>query len=314
MSIPHQVFFFWSYGTHISYIRYLSMASWRYHHPDWALYCYQSDFGKTALNWNFHEFQNVIRKKSHDYSDEAKSILGVQFRTYDPQDKAILEMPPPNISDIFSYDTLYRQGGWYSDMDVICVKSHDRISDLDYAFIGFGDLQDWVGQFGAVKGSWVMKSFYDPCLVNFSASSYNSTGTYGIVKNCTSNSEWCQQFLAGDKGLKNWRAPKDMFYPLNSAMTNLLYTPTWEHSKSNTYAVHMYGGNQDYAKFLRTCTGPSYIRDERHQEWLCRYFRSLPDRHVSMLDYTTDPEPQNKYVPVKVTPENDPDLPVERPQ
>jgi hypothetical protein len=210
------------------------------------------------------------------------------MKEYVPDDKRILEMPPPNISDIFSYDRLYKEGGWYSDMDVAFIKSFDSISDMDYAFIGFGGLDDWVGIFGSIKGSWVLKSFYDACVDNYSGTSYNSTGTYGIIKNCSTNMDWCNSFKQGDKGMKNWRAPSDMFYPLRPEMTKLIWSDAWQTPKPMTWTVHLYGANQDYAIMNKKLT-PNYLWDPNHNEWLCRYIRSLGNQLLFVDKDPVDP-------------------------
>ena len=262
---------YWNTGTNISYLRYLAVATWRYHHPDWPIYLYQSDAAKMGMNWNFQDFQQP--KQLKDYTDHMKEILKVEFRTYEPSDPVVFEMPPPNISDIFSYDILHQHGGWYADLDAICIRNFDRISD-SYSFCGFGGLEDWVGIFGARQGSWVMESFIEPCIKNWSNDEYNSTGSYGIIKDCTTNDKWRAHFDAGDEG-KCYRAPREMFYPVHCRMTGLLWeSPSWQHSKSLTWSVHLFGGNQDYASANNRIT-PDYIKTGNHQEWVVRYIREL---------------------------------------
>jgi hypothetical protein len=284
MGIPHVMNCYWGTGTRITYLRYLSLASFRAHHPDWSMRLYQSNWSETNSGWNFHEFMSKVKAKKHDYLEEAKSVLGVEVKEYKPSDERILKMPPPNISDIFSYDLLWQEGGWYMDLDCIWVKGLDYVSDKDYNFIGFGGLWDWVGVFGATKGSWVMKSFYQPCVDNFSGDSYNSTGSYGIITNCTQNEEWCQRFATDGR---NWRAPADMFYPVHAKHSTCLWEQEearqWNHSRANTWSVHLYGGNTDYAKFNRQMNGPSYLKDLRNQIWVARYCRTLP-ANLTLMD------------------------------
>jgi hypothetical protein len=280
MSIPKQLFFYWSTGTPISYLRYLAVASWRALHKSWPIYLYESPSVDEGLGWDFGDFQTVLT--SVDYKQALIDRLGVQLKKYEPADKRILTMPPPNISDIFSYDILHTGGGWYADMDAIATKSFDYISDQGYAFAGFGNYSDWVGLFGAVPGSWVMKSILEPCITNYSPTSYNSTGTYGIIKNCTSSADWLRQFDQPDRGQKNWRCPADMFYPLSPAESAKLWSAEWEHSKASTWSVHLYGGNGDYAIKNKLIT-PDYVLDHRNQEWICRYVRTLPTAYT-LLD------------------------------
>lgn len=232
-----------------------------------------------------HEFQQRV-KGDHDYTTEAQELLKVNFKEYEPKDKKVLEMPPPNISDLFSYEILHRQGGWYSDLDVAFIRPFDDLSDTNNAFVGFGGLQDWVGIFGAKAGSWVMKSFYDACINEFDAKTYNSTGSFGIIKNCTTHMQWQIEFQKGDNGDKNWRAPRDMFYPLQPEQSHFVWSDKWQTPRPMTWAVHLYGGNADYAVMNKKVC-PSYLWSQEHQEWLIRYIRSLGDKKIFL---EKDPE------------------------
>jgi hypothetical protein len=254
----------------------------RHLHPDWTINVYQCNWKNVKLNWDFHEFQSRF-KRDHDYSIEAKSLLYVNFKEYDPIDKKVLEMPPPNISDIFSYDILSREGGWYADLDIAFIRPFDDLCDSGYGFIGFGGLDDWVGIFGAKQGSWVMKSFYDACIDNYDAECYNSTGTFGIIKNCTSHMGWQNKFKEGDGGDKNWRAPKEMFYPLRPQQSSRLWSKTFETPRPMTWAVHLYGGNSDYA-IMNKVLMPSYLWNVNNLEWFCRYVRSLGNKKLFLTE------------------------------
>lgn len=280
--IPHKIAFFWSWGTTLSYLRYLSIATCRHHHPDWEITLYQAKYDDDlSLGWDFGDFRTkgVFGK---DYSSDL-AALGVKIEEYKPTDPRVLLMPPPNISDIFSYEHLFNNGGWYSDMDVIFTKNFDYISDSNYAFIGFGNLQDWVGIFGARKGSWVMESFLKPALDGFNPDSYNSTGTYAIIQACSQDPNWENKFKEGDNGEKNWRCPQDMFYPLLPVESGKLWkSEIWEHSGASTWAVHLYGGNGDFSVWNKKID-PSFIADTRNNQWICRYIRSLGNSKLFMF-------------------------------
>ena len=292
----HTMNFYWSYGVRISFYRYLTLATFRHWHPDWEIRLWQSDWKKTALAWNFHEFQSRF-KATHDWSKEAVDLLGVKMCSYVPADERVLGFAPPNISDIFSYETLHREGGWYADMDILFTKNFDHISDSgSYAWMGFGDMEDWVGIFGCEPGSWVMKSFYDACLDNYTGEHYNSTGTQGIIKSCTSDINWCNKFAEGDRGLKNWRCPRDMFYPLRPQHTSFLYSDSWPTPKPNTWAVHLFGGNQDFAIWNRRLT-PEYLFDNAHNEWVCRFVRDELKAAPGLIPRATPKDPETVLVP-----------------
>lgn len=274
MGIPHEWNFFWAFGTKVSFLRYLSLASCRALHPDWPIKLWQCNWKEHKIGWGWGDFQG--RKRVHDWTKEAVDMLGVQLCVYEPDDPAILTYPPPNISDIFSYDHLSRNGGWYADMDILFLKDHGPISDQDYAFIGYGGLEPWVGTFGAQKGSWVMQSMVDACKKNYSAESYNSTGTYAIMSQLQNQPDWYNRFAAGDNGLRNWNAPSDMFYPVRPQLSSQLWSDSFQTPKPMSWQVHLYGGNADYQKMSKVIT-PEYLWNQTNSEWVCRYVRSMPD-------------------------------------
>jgi hypothetical protein len=84
--------------------------------------------------------------------------------------------------------------------------------------------------------------------------------------------------------MKNWKAPTDMFYPIFVHDTKKLWGNTaWEPSKSQTFAVHLYGGNEDFQLVnMKMC--PYWVRQGAHQDWVTRYIRSLKDDHLFCLD------------------------------
>jgi len=66
------------------------------------------------------------------------------------------------FSDIFRYKLLYEQGGWWSDMDVICLKTLDF--NEEYVFRSHHDFPVIGNIMKCPKGSDVMKTCYDEAL------------------------------------------------------------------------------------------------------------------------------------------------------
>jgi hypothetical protein len=250
--IPHQWFFFHSKLTSLTYLRYLSLATCRYTHPDWPIYVYDI---KDDFDWGDDEgFEYNLR----DYSKEAKEVLGCQFRDWEPADAKVKEMPPQNQSDIFSLAILREQGGWYSDTDVLFLKSHQHLSDQDYAFVGFGGQYYHVGMFGSKKDGWAVSSIVETATRNFDAGSYNSTGTHAILKHNATNDDWNNQFKKGDpSGGRNYHLPDWTWVGVLPQHHHLLVSENFN-VDGNALALHLYGSLPSYAN-LNKVYSPEYV-------------------------------------------------------
>lgn len=275
--IAHVMNCYWS-GAKLSYLRYLSLASFRNQHSEWRINLYgpAPNSGPWAFKLPGSEYG------PHDYLEEAVSRLGVIRQVYTPKDPRVNAWPPANQSDIFSYEIMIREGGWYMDLDTFWVKPLDPLCNRNYAFIGFADMCNWVGVFGCEPGSWVMQSIYDTCLENFESGNYNSSGTYGIER-LTANAAWQAQFKAGQSGMQNWRCPKDIFYPLLPQQSSTLWTEHWEPS-GQTISVHAYGGNEDYA-IMSYKMRPEWLRDPVNKDWVSRHARKMQPQ-LSLINET----------------------------
>jgi hypothetical protein len=245
----------------------LTLATCRATHPDWPIYVYDI---ADDIDWGIDDDFTYNQK---DYREEAKKVLGCEFKLWTPTDPVIKEMPPQNQSDLFSYAILCENGGWYSDTDVLFLRSHQFLSDADYAFCGFGGSYYHVGMFGSVKGGWAIKSILDTSTGNYDSGSYNSTGTYAILKHNAGNEEWNRKFKEPDNGLRNYHLPDwtwvSVFPQEHAKMLREDFT-----IDGNALALHLYGSLPTFQSLNRKLN-PQTITDEGNVDVVSRTVRKM---------------------------------------
>ena len=176
-TIPKRMSFFWA-STSLSWLRFLTLKSFRHYHPDWEVYLYwtKPDGKKT---WVSSEVQDSEVYKGPDYTERLEN-LGVKVVDWEPPKPGLA---PAHASDICEWEILGGEGGFYSDMDVLWVKpiDYDSLCSSDvvycltegYAAIGF---------FGATPDNPFFQSAYDLALENYKPGRYQTTGAEAIYR------------------------------------------------------------------------------------------------------------------------------------
>lgn len=122
--IPRKAHFYWG-NERTSYLRYLSVASFKHHNPDWEVNLYvptQVHQGGTA--WEAGESYEGTAYHGRDYSALLYQMPGIRVREVDfsafPE---IAEAPETYKSDFFRWHILNEEGGLYADTDILFFRS-----------------------------------------------------------------------------------------------------------------------------------------------------------------------------------------------
>lgn len=180
--IPKRIFFYWS-GNNLSWMRYMTLYSFRKYNPDWEVILYLSENNNTVKTWQSVEEQDFINYNGINYLDRVAE-LNIKIEKVElPTELEYLfvNISPVHESDLFRYYQLYKGGGFYCDMDVLFFRSmnpfyetivNNKIDTVlyqcsEYMAIGF-------------LGSSVDNSFYKDLfeygINNFSTNDYQSLG------------------------------------------------------------------------------------------------------------------------------------------
>ena len=117
--IPHIANYYWNKETPLSYLRLLTLKTFRHHHPHWTMRLWTSESNRANV-WNGNaEQQDFQRNDLHDYMDEVK-YYGIEIIPF--TDPMTDRLAPCYISDMMRFRTI-DGGGWFFDLDQILVGS-----------------------------------------------------------------------------------------------------------------------------------------------------------------------------------------------
>lgn len=126
--IPKRIFFFWG-NEQMSWCRYMTLHSFRKLHPDWEMVLYTGKQEVKEKQWRQHNEQDFFVWTGKDYFPEVHK-LDVDVREWRLQDNSICPefadegaISPSHKSNFLKWCKLYEEGGIYSDLDIIYLKS-----------------------------------------------------------------------------------------------------------------------------------------------------------------------------------------------
>lgn len=260
VQIPKQIFFFWG-NEKMSWMRYMTLKSFRMFNPTWKMILYFSVSDVKNKQWTSIVQQDFFTFNGVDYTEELKT-LNIEFRYWDISNNKIIkyktlkDVAPSHMSNFFKWYTLYSEGGIYSDMDIIYYKSIDpfyntmidngydtAICDTYYLSIGF---------LAAAKGNIFYKDIFEACYDNYDPSEYQSAGVKNIEKFLEVEHTYYYNFgktfeLAKNKYplLKFYNIPFELVYPLNHLKIQYAFTNDIKITDlpEITVAYHWYAGH-----------------------------------------------------------------------
>lgn len=126
--IPKRMFFFYS-GASLSWMRYMTMYSFKKMNPNWEVMLYYEDKNVVSFNWghNTQDFDYEPSKKN--YVSLLKDV-GVEVKTPVWEEKyrtRVSKLNSIHQSDLYRLIELSTYGGFYCDTDVLFFRSMDDL-------------------------------------------------------------------------------------------------------------------------------------------------------------------------------------------
>ena len=125
--IPKVMRFFWQ-GNKMSWLRALSVWSFRYHNPDWRVELHLLNLPQANRPWKTGELDDR-NYDGVDYSHIATTAANVVLLDSLNHDKA-----PAHNCDLYQWWLLGENPGWYCDMDVLWIKPFTIIPEAEAVF------------------------------------------------------------------------------------------------------------------------------------------------------------------------------------
>lgn len=260
--IPRKAFFFWGNRT-MSWMRYMTLYSFRKLNPTWDVTLYVTPTNRITCNtWaaNDDNLQDFFTSTgTADYSSRIKDldITIANWELSAPDSSSWHDrMGPSHQSNFFKWQMLAEAGGIYADMDILFVRPIEQYYELvkhadvclcyrrGYFSIGF-------------LGSAAPNPFYKDVFLNgftcFAADRYQSAGVCNLYKMIADQAPKFATRRSYD--LWAWLTRKyDTLTFVNNSMT-LVYP--WKHNQvsqvfetkhtavpSDCIGIHWYAGNK----------------------------------------------------------------------
>lgn len=261
--IPHIANFYWNRETPLSYLRYLTLVTFRHHHPQWTMRLWTSR-SNTAARWGGPERQDFMATSETDYMPVVHS-LGVDVLNL-PEDHG--DIAPNYISDIARWQTIVG-GGWFFDMDQIIVRPFNELCFADFVTGAGNPGVIYCGVVGASPLSRVPEIMLSAVTSKITAGtdSYCEAGNW-LLRAMMSTPE----FRRDTDQERHNTTPSRYFYPVADSgdvwkiYDGSIIIPRGE----DNYAMHWFGGHPLSQKFNAIYT-EKYARTSN--DTISRYLR-----------------------------------------
>lgn len=273
--IPKRITFFWA-DTPMSWMRWMTLASFRYYNPGWPIYLASAQCTKRA--WKSKELDDQ-EYCGEDYRNRLDQ-LNIERVTWNPP---ISNLPPAHACDLYEWSWLSKIGGFYSDMDILYIRSIDSlyelIKDSDAMFCKAGrDLA--IGLLAASEDCTLFDAILKEALKSVKPSTYQGAGTEAVYrvagvwpvnlnKDPGVSGRAIKQLRLLFPALKICEIPGKTVYPYIWTTADRLYDRVEEFS-TETVGIHWYGGLKSSQKLncslnhdnfhLTRCTFTEYAK------------------------------------------------------
>lgn len=121
--IPRRMSFFWT-GP-MSWMRYLTLYTFRLHNPTWQIYLYEPNSECIDKDWKEYQQPQAEDNRHYDGVDYSHMLseLNIVRRSID----MVEGLSPAQACDIFQWELLAGEGGFYADMDILWMNSLDEV-------------------------------------------------------------------------------------------------------------------------------------------------------------------------------------------
>lgn len=262
--IPKKIGFYWSKNK-LSFLRYLTLYSFRKYNPDWAVTLYLDKAEPKKSEWLTPEQQDLTQYKGADYLEKVKDLVTVE------EWESPIAMNPAHACDYCQWETLATRGGFFADMDILFLKSLNNFyeelcgNESLVCKVGYNLA---IGFLGSSKGSDLYTTVYDEAKnFLFPPIGYQMMGT-DLLKYIWQNSprittKTRRGFEKEEIGLLEFYLTKFVgvseinklyFYPWEWSQMNLVFEESLSRLPAITLGLHWYGGTSVAQKYNNLIT------------------------------------------------------------
>lgn len=258
-NIPKIVHFYWGKNNPLTFLQYLSVVSFREHNPGWKIKIYYPLYTTKSLFWN--TFEQKLDIVSNDYFKELYKhdveTIEIDFDTIGFKNS----YPEVIKSDYFRYYILCKEGGIWSDFDILYINSIENINYdnfkvygdknniefcINYNHYWGNDFMYSVGFIASTPNNKIIKNLTDNCFKCITTN-YQSLGNI-YVKNLLKSPDELSKNINNVNFLI---FPKEFYLPYGvSSELNYIFNETnFNMITENTVGIHWFNGHPTSRQF-----------------------------------------------------------------
>jgi hypothetical protein len=180
MKVPKRIFFYWGNET-MSWLRYMTLKSCRFHNPDWEIVLYYCPCNVKKKTWKEPNQQDFFNYKGDDYLERV-SELQIPIKEWEIPVKELTGISASHKSNFFKWNMLATEGGIYADMDILFIKSldslYERIKKTDVGICSY----KWVsiGFLHSNSNSQFFKDVFNRATKTYTPQHYQCAGVQAV--------------------------------------------------------------------------------------------------------------------------------------
>ena len=273
--IPKIAHFYWGNNS-LSFLRYLTIYSFRKENPDWEIRVYKPIINfQGEKTWKTMERCNVYN--GEDYFEQVKQIADKVSEIDFSELGFYNDVPETYKADFLRWKLLSTTGGLWSDFDIVYIRPMDCLyfnnkKNKDISTIICFKEYHRIGFLLSDKNNSFFKYINSQVSHCFNKSDYQSIGSY-IFNAAFPNISYIKKLFPD---LKVFNMQMNVVYPLseNSILTLFEKNNNPNIIKNNCIAIHWFGGHPGSEMWEKLLTPENY---KDYQNNLCQIIKRVLD-------------------------------------
>jgi glycosyltransferase involved in cell wall biosynthesis len=275
--IPQTLHCYWG-GKKLSYLRYLTLESFKYFNPDWKIILYTPFVLQKSFYWNTPE--QVYGDNYVNYYDRIKG-LGITIQEIDFVKIGFYnDAAEVHKSDYLRWWLLSTVGGVWADMDILFIKPMDELcfnklelSNIDTVFC-FGSYGYSIGFLMSSENNRYFKTIHLASKKEYKKEGYQSIGVLLCAKVFSS----IESIMRVNSN--SYCLPMDIVYAYQwDNIKEVFDIKCINKITNNTIGIHWYGGSKVAGIYQNNTNGGLYCQGN-----------SMMDMQIRRLKILTNPD------------------------
>jgi len=237
-----EIGFYWS-GSKMSWLRYMTLYSFRKYNPEWKINVFYDNFGsKQTWNTADNNYQDFTEYRGSDFVEHLKK-LAVNYIEWIPENKDFNfeNVAPSQRSNFFKWELLSK-GGMYCDLDILFIEPIDKVEDA-IATHDCGLTYDKYYSIGFMFSHGIGRKMFFGILENayktFDRNQYQGAGVMTLYKKWPDVNSLVKSF----PGVKFFNVPMEWFYYNDSEKKEKIFIENnYSEVKKVSMGIHWYAG------------------------------------------------------------------------